>query len=239
MSRGVQWVSREAIRKLLQSIVFQIGRANRYISLTLMITLLLFVLRAFSMNNLLDIFASIFDFTHIKPSEVASSFALAPLLCFQTFGRGWGTPLVMASHNDFRAKAHYLSIATVGGSILLTLACTCVTIVFYGILSMHTLGFHFRFMHPLTSLYVAFPSVFGYLPAPHFWLPLFFLMITLSEISSIVIQLSGLLTSFFDEFEQYRDCRNKIIYGVIGLLALKSVFYCSNVSSLRNIFTTN
>lgn len=188
------------------------------------------------MDNLIEVIATIFDFTHIKADAVMSSLALAPLICLQTFGRGWGTPLVMASHNDFKAKVHHLSLAVVVSSVLLTLACTFVTVIFYGVLSRTTFGFFFSMMHPQTSLYVAFPSVFGTQPAANVCLILFFLMITLSEISSIVIQLSGLLTSFFDEFDQYRDFKTRITGAAVGLLAFITILFCSNVRFGKHFF---
>ncbi|KAL5281089.1 hypothetical protein ACFFRR_004858 [Megaselia abdita] len=208
--------------------VERIGRFNRYISISLMITLLLFVIRAFTVADLIKILSNIFDFAEVDYRKITSSLALSPLICFQTFGRGWGTPLVMASHNNFKAKVHYLSLATVVGSILLTLASTFVTVVFYGLLSRYTLGFHFEMFHPQTSLFVAIPSVFGAMAAPRTWLFLFFLMITLSEISSIVLQLSGLMTSFFDEFDEYRKYKDTITHGIILFLSLQTIFYCSN-----------
>lgn len=193
-----------------------------------MITLLVFVVKALTIDNLFNMIATIFDFTHVRASDVGLSLALAPFICFQTFGRGWGTPLVMASFNDFRSNVHHLSIFAVIGSILFSLACTFVTIVFYGVLKTKTTGFRFQAMHPQTSLYVVFPSVFG--NDSRFWLLLFFFMITSSEISSITLQLKGLLTSFFDEFEEYRHRKTEITFGLIGFFAFSSLFYCSNVS---------
>lgn len=235
MTRGIQWVSIESDNEFAHTFAsFQIGKANRYISISLMITLLMFVVKALFVHNLVDVFATVVDSTHIRPHQVGTS-SIGPLICFQTFGRGWGTPLAMASYNDFKSKVHHLSLATVVGSLLLTLAGTLVTVVFYGMLSQSTVGFDFPSMHPQTSLYVAFPSVFGTLPYGRVWLTVFFLMITLSEISSIIIQLTGLLTSFFDEFDEWRIYKTGITNSIIGFLALKTIFYCSNVWLLNFI----
>lgn len=195
-----------------------------------MAILLMFTIRALSTKQLIQSLGTIFDLSHIRIDGHLSAFITSPLICLHVFGRGWGIPLVMASHNKFNTNTSNLSWAVVLGNILITTACMFITTVFYGVLDSNVDRFHITFEHPLESIYVGFPAVFGLMKFPRFWLLLLFIMLTLSEVFGIVMQLSAFFTSFFDEFDEFRMLKKEITMGIIGFFVFTTTFYCSNVS---------
>lgn len=208
----------------------QIGKINRYVTLGLMTTLLIFTISALSTKNLMINIMSIFDLSHIRVETHFVSFFTGPLICLQIFGKGWGTPLVMASHNNFKDNISNLSLAVVLGNVLITTACMFITIVFYGILDSNVDRLYLTFDHPLESVYVGFPAVFGLMRGTRIMLFFLFTMISVSEIFGIIIQLKAMFTSLFDEFDELRVLRKEIIMGVVGFFVFTTTFYCSNVS---------
>lgn len=192
--------------------------------------LLIFTISALSTKQLMNSLLNVFDLSNIRMESHLSSFFTSPMLCLNIFGRGWGTPLVMASHNEFKSNISNLSLAVVFGNILITTACMFITTVFFGILDTNVDRFHITFEHPFESVYVGYPAVFGLMGGTRLMLVLLFSMICVSEIFGIVIQLKAMFTSFFDEFDEFRARQQQIIWGVIAFFVLTTTFYCSNVS---------
>lgn len=195
--------------------------------------LLIFTISALSTKHLINNIMSVFGLSHAELSFLHTHlgyFFTSPMMCLSIFGNGWGTPLVMASHNQFKTNISNLSLAVVMGNVLLSTACMFITIVFFGILDANVIQFHVTFDHPLEAVYVGFPAVFALMGWTRIKLFLFFSMITVSETFGIVIQLKAMFTSFFDEFDELRSRRQEIIWGVIGFFVFTTTFYCSNVS---------
>lgn len=203
-----------------------------------MAVLLIFTISALSTKQLVTNLITVFDLSHVRVESHLNSLITSPMLCLHVFGRGWGTPLVMASHNQFKANVSNLSLAVVMGNVLITTACMFITTVFFGVLDSNVDRFHVTFEHPIESVYVAYPAVFGLMRWTPVLMFLLFSMISVSEIFGIVIQLKAMFTSFFDEFDELRHKQQEIVWGVIGFFVFTTTFYCSNVSLLR-LFVCN
>ncbi|KAL5281091.1 hypothetical protein ACFFRR_004859 [Megaselia abdita] len=205
-----------------------VGKISRYITLGLIGGLLVITLTSLSTKQLITNLANVFDLSHIRADSHLLAFMTSPMICLQIFGRGWGTTLVLASHNNFKANVSNLSLAVVISKALITTACMFITTVLFGILDSNVDRFHLTFDHPLEGVYVGYPAVFGLMKFPRFYLFLLFTMISTSEILEIVMQLKALFVSFFDEFHEFRWKRQEIIMGVVGFFVFTTTFYCSN-----------
>ncbi|KAL5281095.1 hypothetical protein ACFFRR_004862 [Megaselia abdita] len=196
-----------------------IGRVNRFVTLGLMCTLLVFIVKAFFTTGFVTALKSSSEsLNHVE------ALVTGPTLCLEIFGRGWGTILVMGSHNKFRSNIANHSLALILLNMLTTIGSSFVSFVFYGISSKAIYGMS-NISYPFESLFVAFPAVLGNLGAPRIFLFMFFFMLTVAEIFGAVIQFSSLITSFFDEHDELRHKRREITIGLVAFFMLTTVLY--------------
>ncbi|KAL5281094.1 hypothetical protein ACFFRR_004861 [Megaselia abdita] len=215
-SRGIEWL----------------GRINRYVTLTLLFILSIFIVKAFCTKELLRALRSSFDSRSNRPDNHIQALIAGPTLCIQLFGRGWGTILAMGSHNQFRTNLTKHTLVLVLMNFLISFGCSFVTFAFYGILAEVTFhGLTDNNLHPLEKIFVVVPAVFGNLGSPRLFLFLFFLMLTLAETFGIAIQLSSLLSSLFDEHDKLRHSKREISIGFVLFFIFTTIFYCSGLNN--------
>ncbi|XP_055921053.1 sodium-dependent proline transporter-like [Eupeodes corollae] len=153
-----------------------------------------------------------------------------PGLTLSILGPGWGSILTMASFNDFKTNIFGYSwamcLAQLG--LMLGIAFLSIFIKYFMITINSSSTSYLEFTHLQWLEFLSIGTALTYLEIPHFWCLLFFGMWTLGSLNILVIQLLSLLTSLFDEFEQLRENKQRIIYGTVGVFVVTSILFCSN-----------
>lgn len=157
------------------------------------------------------------------------SFVLIPLLTFSALGPGWGSIMTMASFNKFNTNifrfSWLLCFAQFGMVVGLALLSN---LMFSFMTKMDPDNITYKYIHSQWQEFLTIPTGITFMELPHVWSILFFGMIILGSLNLMIVQLTSLLTSVFDEFERLRDLKKECTLATIGLMALISIGFCSN-----------
>ncbi|TMW43585.1 hypothetical protein DOY81_011335 [Sarcophaga bullata] len=145
------------------------------------------------------------------------------------FGSGCGLILTLASFNKFNTNIRQTSWWIGIGHF--------VTIVLFSILELLIRGhisskelYDEYYMHrsvDYLSLYLMGGSVFAEMPWPNFWSILFYFMLTLAGCTLMIIQITVILKSIFDEFISLRRYETRISLAITAAVALVSLLLSS------------
>ncbi|XP_044250991.1 sodium- and chloride-dependent glycine transporter 1 [Drosophila takahashii] len=164
--------------------------------------------------------------------SVLATARTALLMAGVALGPGWGSIVTLSSYNNFRSDAERLSF---------WVCLTHITIGLMGLLCCNVAHDHFEDhvgmmplhvdeKHHMQFLYLCFSYLFGtFTTTPNLWAFLFFGMIFLSELSSLIIQMMSVITALFDEFETFRSKRTIVICSLVLCLTVSSVYFCTQL----------
>ncbi|XP_055918672.1 uncharacterized protein LOC129950780 [Eupeodes corollae] len=150
-----------------------------------------------------------------------------PIMAFSAFGPGWGTIISMASYNNFKTNIYKYSWLICLGQLGVLIGMACILSCLKDF--MLTIGIK-RALPKAGEWteFLTFPTALTFMEWPNLWNMLFAIIIGLGSFNLLIIQMFSLLTSLFDEFESLREKKRKVIYGIIAVLLLTSLLFCSN-----------
>ncbi|XP_055853295.1 sodium-dependent proline transporter-like isoform X2 [Episyrphus balteatus] len=203
-----------------------IGKFIRYSCLTVIGLITICFLRfAFLPGALLGLE----EFFHIEKLSYAVYWPIMTCMAYSNLGPGWGSILTMASYNDFKTNIFK-------NTWVLGLAQTCLMLGL-SFLSIFVRDFMLqddpnRFFYRSSDAqwmdFLMIPTGLTFIEVPHFWSLLFFGFLILGSLNLLIVQLLSVLTSLFDEHEVLRGYRREVCLGLIGVLAISSIYFCSN-----------
>ncbi|KAH8353301.1 hypothetical protein KR084_010173, partial [Drosophila pseudotakahashii] len=171
-------------------------------------------------------------FTAPKPHDWEDISVPTFLIAIQAFGAGWGSVIALSSFNGF--KTDIMSY-----SWIISLGQTFIYIMF-GLVS-------FMLEHYFTELseesekthviniwvlILSSASALSTMGWPNMWTFIYYTTILMATVILMTTQIFTVLQSLFDEFEELRGRKKETTFGLIGGLAVCSIFFCTNVSSL-------
>ncbi|XP_054741397.1 sodium- and chloride-dependent neutral and basic amino acid transporter B(0+)-like [Anastrepha obliqua] len=195
----------------------------RYTIWTSLILLLICVGRFMLLSN--D-WSYIFSYFMAKPVDIVEGIPSTVLIIVSAFGPGWGSIIALASFNRFRANIMNYSWIICLGQMGIFLA--------YGIIT-HIIQGYFKSLTTLYTngaLYLTSGSVIATMSWPNLWSIIFYAMLTLTALITMITCLFSIYQSIFDEFEMLRSRRTEVTLGLIGVLAFLSLYTCSNHGAL-------
>ncbi|KMY88830.1 sodium- and chloride-dependent glycine transporter 1 [Drosophila simulans] len=154
---------------------------------------------------------------------ISSTFIMA----LQAFGAGWGSVIALSSFNGFKTNIMSYSWIISFGQIFIY--------IMFGMVSF-MLGHYLKgFTEPSFEahvisdwmLFLATASALSSLGWPNLWTFIYYTMLLMAALIVITTQIFTILQSLFDEFEQLRAKKQEVTFGLIGGLAVCSLFLCT------------
>ncbi|XP_044251079.1 sodium- and chloride-dependent glycine transporter 1-like isoform X2 [Drosophila takahashii] len=173
-------------------------------------------------------FSWVNKFTAPKPPDWEDVSVPTFLIAMQAFGAGWGSVIALSSFNDF--KTDIMSY-----SWFISLGQTFIFIMF-GLVS-------FMLEHYFTELFeesektnviniwvliLSSASALSTMGWPNMWTIIYYTTIFMGTVILMTTQIFTVLQSLFDEFEELRARKSETTFGLIGGLAVCSLFFCTN-----------
>ncbi|ALC40103.1 CG33296, partial [Drosophila busckii] len=167
---------------------------------------------------------------YVKPrmDSMLEGSSIMPIVVLQAFGSGWGTVMSLSSHNDFKTNIMNYSWIIGFGQILIY--------ILFGMVSMMLDHYYTNqipenlsvFVDSHWMLYLSSATALASLELPHMWTILYYTMLLLGSLTVMSTQIFTIVSSLLDEFEWLRERRQQLTYSLLGILAVGSMFFCTN-----------
>ncbi|XP_054744427.1 sodium-dependent proline transporter-like [Anastrepha obliqua] len=206
----------------------------RYTIWTSLILLLICVGRFMLLPN--D-WSYIFSYFMAKPVDIVRGIPSTVLIIVSAFGPGWGSIIALASFNRFRANIMHYSWIICLGQMGIFLAYAIITQIIQGYFKSlttqyaHVEGLYVE-VNDHYAPYLTSGSVIATMSWPNLWSIIFYAMLTLTALITMITCLFSIYQSIFDEFEMLRSRKTEVTLGLIGVLAFLSLYTCSNHGAL-------
>ncbi|XP_004521783.1 sodium- and chloride-dependent neutral and basic amino acid transporter B(0+) isoform X1 [Ceratitis capitata] len=221
----------------------KLGTVLRYLIFITLALLLITVIR-FSLvpSNLTQ---AIYDFFIPNRFTLIQSFSCVSIFVISVFGAGWGTVISLASFNKFKSPITQNSWTICLGQMFVFLSFAFIVFVTDNYFDEIKEAYDeqnpnsYAFINKLWVLYLSTGSVLAEMSWPNLWCIIFYLMLILTALITMSICLLSTLQSIFDDFENYRTRKTEITFIVIGLLAICSLYTCSNQGVFLHVIFAN
>ncbi|XP_016998143.2 sodium-dependent acetylcholine transporter-like [Drosophila takahashii] len=163
-----------------------------------------------------------------KPDDWVLGTGSTFLIAMQAFGAGWGSVIALSSFNGFKTNIMSYSWIISFGQIFIY--------IMFGMLSL-MLEIYFSELPESSDktlvmsfwvLNVSCASALSTMGWPNMWTFIYYTMLLMAAVITITTQIFTVLQSLFDEFEGLRVRKQKVTFGLIGGLAICSIFFCTN-----------
>ncbi|XP_036328167.1 sodium-dependent serotonin transporter-like [Rhagoletis pomonella] len=221
----------------------KLGTVLRYCIFATFVLLFIAVLRFALIPK--DPLLTIYQFFIPEWYTFLRGFPTVSLYIVSVFGVGWGSIIALASFNRFQTKI-------IENSWIICLAQLCMFLSFAFIIYVTDNYFEeirdaynadntdsYAFLNHLWALFLSTGSVMAEMTWPNLWCILFYAMLLLAALITMVTSLLSTLQSIFDEFEELRARKTEVTYIVIGLLAFCSLYTCTNVPAVSFSISSN
>ncbi|XP_037710208.1 LOW QUALITY PROTEIN: sodium- and chloride-dependent glycine transporter 1-like [Drosophila subpulchrella] len=163
-----------------------------------------------------------------KSSDWVNSFSSTFLIAMQAFGAGWGSVIALSSFNGFKTDIMSYSWIISFGQIFIY--------IMFGLVSFMVEHYFKELSKDLDKTEVinvwvmiwSSASALSTMSWPNLWTSMYYTTLLMAAVILITTQIFTVLQSLFDEFEELRVRKQEVTYGLIGGLALSSIFFCTN-----------
>nr|NP_609136.2 uncharacterized protein Dmel_CG13793 [Drosophila melanogaster]AAF52544.3 uncharacterized protein Dmel_CG13793 [Drosophila melanogaster] len=150
------------------------------------------------------------------------------IMALQAFGAGWGSVITLSSFNGFKTNIMSYSWIISFGQIFIY--------IMFGMVSFMLEHYFLGLPKPLFEtqvinhwvLFLSSASALSSLGWPNLWTFIYYTMLLMAALIVITTQIFTILQSLFDEFEQLRAKKQEVTLGLIGGLAVCSLYFCTN-----------
>ncbi|KAH8353305.1 hypothetical protein KR084_010169 [Drosophila pseudotakahashii] len=216
--------------KLSETAMF--GKFIRYMVIGTLVLLLVCFVRILFLPGALK---GLSKYMTPKPDYWALGTASRFFIAMQAFGAGWGSVIALSSFNGFKTNIMSYSWIISFGQIF-------IYIMFWMLSFM--LEHYFselpessdKTVHTVWVLIMSSASALSTMGWPNMWTFIYYTMLLMAAVISITTQIFTILQSLFDEFEELRVRKQKVTFGLIGGLAVCSIFFCTNNGSHLYVF---
>ncbi|XP_070853499.1 sodium- and chloride-dependent neutral and basic amino acid transporter B(0+)-like isoform X2 [Drosophila suzukii] len=162
-----------------------------------------------------------------KPNNWSLGTASTFFIAIQAFGAGWGSVIALSSFNGFKTNIMSYSWIISIGQIFIFIT--------FGLVSC-MLEQHFRELADASDkrvlnvwlMFLSSASALSTMGWPNLWTIIYYTTLLMAAVISISTQIFTVLQSLFDEFEDLRERKQEVTFGLIAGLAFCSIFFCTN-----------
>ncbi|XP_037708838.1 sodium- and chloride-dependent neutral and basic amino acid transporter B(0+)-like isoform X2 [Drosophila subpulchrella] len=162
-----------------------------------------------------------------KPYDWALGTASTFFIAIQAFGAGWGSVIALSSFNGFKTNIMSYSWIISFGQIFIFIT--------FGLVAC-MLEQHFRELADASDkrvlnvwlMFLSSASALSTMGWPNLWTIIYYTTLLMAAVISISTQIFTVLQSLFDEFEDLRERKQEVTFGLITGLAFCSIFFCTN-----------
>ncbi|XP_017069553.1 LOW QUALITY PROTEIN: sodium- and chloride-dependent glycine transporter 1-like [Drosophila eugracilis] len=151
------------------------------------------------------------------------------IILLHAFGAGWGSVIALSSFNGFRTNIMSYSWIISFGQIFI-----------YNIIGMVSIMIEHHYNElaeaspkvevlSLWLLFLSSASALSSMGWANLWTFLYYTMLLMAALTVMSTQIFTVLQSLFDEFEELRERKMEVTFGLIGGLAVCSFFFCTNL----------
>ncbi|XP_016944278.3 sodium- and chloride-dependent neutral and basic amino acid transporter B(0+) [Drosophila suzukii] len=163
-----------------------------------------------------------------KSSDWVNSFYSTFFIAMQAFGAGWGSVIALSSFNGFKTDIMSYSWIISFGQIFIY--------IMFGLVSFMVEHYFQELSKDSDKTLVINPwvmiwssaSVLSTMDWPNLWTIIYYTTLLMAAVILITTQIFTVLQSLFDEFEELRVRKREVTFGLIGGLAVCSIFFCTN-----------
>ncbi|XP_016963054.1 sodium- and chloride-dependent glycine transporter 1-like [Drosophila biarmipes] len=167
-------------------------------------------------------------YTAPEASDWLDSSTSTYLIAMQAFGAGWGTVIALSSFNEFKADITSYSWIISFGQIFIYnmfgLVSFMVDHYFKGIAEASDNAN----VNNIWVMILSSASALSTMDWPNLWTIIYYSTLFMAAVILIATQIFTVLQSLFDEFEEIRARKQEVTFGLIGGLAVCSIFFCTN-----------
>ncbi|XP_054744014.1 sodium- and chloride-dependent neutral and basic amino acid transporter B(0+)-like [Anastrepha obliqua] len=221
----------------------KLGTLLRYSILTTCLLLFIVVVR-FSLVPK-DPWLCIYNFFVPKVYTFLRGFPTVSLYIVSAFGVGWGTIIALASYNKFKTNIIQNSWTICLGQMFMFFSFAFLIFVTdsyfeeikdaYNDDSMEA----YAYITHTWALFLSTGSVMAEMAWPNLWCILYYTMLLLAALITMTTSLKATLQSLFDEFEVLRARKTEVMFIVISLLAMSSLYTCTSQGVFFHIILSN
>lgn len=149
-------------------------------------------------------------------------------MAYNSLGPGWGSVLTMASFNDFKTDIFKYTWVLSLAQVFLMLALVFLSIFVADFMLQDDPG-RFFYKHPESQWmdFLMIPTGLTFMELSHIWSLLFFGILILGSLNLLIVQLLSVSTSLLDEYEILRSYKREVSLGLVLVLAIFSINFCS------------
>ncbi|XP_041675546.1 sodium- and chloride-dependent glycine transporter 1-like isoform X2 [Drosophila eugracilis] len=150
------------------------------------------------------------------------------IIVLHAFGAGWGSVIALSSFNGFRTNIMSYSWIISFGQIFIY--------IMFGMVSF-MIEHHYNELAEVSPeakvlshwlLFLSSASALSSMGWANLWTFLYYTMLLIAALIVMSTQIFTVLQSLFDEFEELRERKMEVTFGLIGGLAVCSFFFCTN-----------
>ncbi|XP_044250989.1 sodium-dependent proline transporter-like isoform X1 [Drosophila takahashii] len=163
-----------------------------------------------------------------KPRDWAMGTVSTFIIAIQAFGAGWGSVIALSSFNRFKTDIITYSWIISFGQIFIYIMFGLVSFMLEHYFSEFAKGSDKTYVTNIWLLILSSASALSTMGWPNLWTIIYYTTLLMAAVISITTQIFTVLQTLFDEFEDLRKKKKEITFGLIGGLAVCSLFFCTN-----------
>ncbi|KAH8353300.1 hypothetical protein KR084_010165 [Drosophila pseudotakahashii] len=163
-----------------------------------------------------------------KPRDWAMGTISTFIIALQAFGAGWGSVITLSSFNRFKTNIITYSWIISFGQIFIYIMFGLVSFMLEHYFSGFSQGTDRTYVTNIWLLVLSSASALSTMGWPNLWTIIYYTTLLMAAVISITTQIFTVLQTLFDEFEELRKKKNEVTFGLIGGLAVCSLFFCTN-----------
>ncbi|KAH8353063.1 hypothetical protein KR084_008640 [Drosophila pseudotakahashii] len=173
-----------------------------------------------------------------KPGDWVLGTGSTFIIALQAFGAGWGSVIALSSFNGFKTNIMSYSWIISFGQIFIYMMFGMISLMLEHYFSELPKSSDKTEVDSIWGLMLSSASALSTIGWPNMWTFIYYTMLLMAALISITTQIFTVLQSLFDEFEELRVRKQKVTFGLIGGLAVCSIFFCTNHGSHFYVFIT-
>ncbi|XP_039492070.1 sodium- and chloride-dependent neutral and basic amino acid transporter B(0+)-like [Drosophila santomea] len=167
---------------------------------------------------------------YVIPSSANMAMGLSStfIMVLHAFGAGWGSVIALSSFNGFKTNIMSYSWIISFGQIFIYIMFGMVTFMLECYLNELSESDHYTYSMRHWLIYLSSASVLTTMAWPNLWIFIYYSMLFLAALIVMTTQIFTVLQSLFDEFEILRVRKQQVTFGLIGGIAVCSLYFCTN-----------
>ncbi|XP_070853485.1 sodium- and chloride-dependent glycine transporter 2 isoform X2 [Drosophila suzukii] len=150
------------------------------------------------------------------------------VLVLHAFGAGWGSVIALSSFNGFKTNIMSYSWIISCGQIFIYILFGLVSFMLHHYFYVITDTSFSKIVLSHWLLFLSSASALSSLGWPNMWTFVYYTMLLMAALIVMTTQIFTVLQSLFDEFDELSVRKQEVTFGLIGVLAFSSFFFCTN-----------